>query len=102
MEGCGLEDARAVTASSVNKRETRDEYLKQRRKAATIPAKSFVNKVVGDVAERRRLSYETHLGHPEESVLTSADDRDSYAVNMCYVSRSSARVHACPIELRSW
>ena len=52
-----------------SKRETRDEYLKRLKKAATSLPKSFVDKAIGDMAERCRRLYNARGGHFEEGGL---------------------------------
>ena len=48
-----------------NKRETRGEYMKRLKKAATTPPKAFVNKAIGDMAERCRRLCKARGGHFE-------------------------------------
>ena len=53
-------------SSLVNKRETRNEYLKRLKKAATTLPKSFVGKAIGDMVERCRRLCKARGGHFEE------------------------------------
>ena len=52
-----------------SKRETREEYLKRFKKAATTLPKSLVDKAIGDMAERCRRLHNARGVHFEEGGL---------------------------------
>ena len=95
-------------SSPVNKRETRDEYLKRMKKALTSLPQVFTDMAIDDMAERCRRLCKARGSHVEEtglacvcSQVAPVNARDSYAMSMCCVFIGPTRSLVGRTELRS-